>query len=91
MENKYRETYQIKLLKDLSMAVYNKLLRFLVNKDLSENEEKQLFLTKILYQFEEIMDINLFDKGLDELKDIEKYWDNMNKFIDEVTKGGDDN
>lgn len=91
MENKYIETYQIKLLKDLSMAVYNKLLRFLVNKDLSENEEKQLFLTKILYQFEEIMDINLFDKGLDELKDIEKYWDNMNKFIDEVTKGGDDN
>ena len=37
------------------------------------------------------MDINLFDKGLDELKEIEKYWDNMNKFIDEVTKGGDDN
>lgn len=91
MENKYIETYQIKLLKDLSMAVYNKLLRFLVNKDLSENEEKQLFLTKILYQFEEIMDINLFDKGLDKLKDIEKYWDNMNRFIDEVTKGGDDN
>lgn len=73
------------------MSVYNKLLRFLVNKNLSEIEEENSFLMKVLYQFEEIMDINLFKKDFYELKEIEDYWDNMNKFMDEVTKGGNNN
>jgi len=76
--------YQIELLNEFSMSVYNRLLRY-VQKNEIDLENKNLMISLLFRQLEETLNLNLFKKELQELEHIKRYWELMNDLTKELT------
>ena len=84
-DNHYEtKTYQIELLTEFSMSVYNRLLRY-VQKNEIDLENKDLMISLLFRQLEETLSLNLFKKELRELDTIKHYWEHMNHLTKELT------
>ena len=84
-DNHYEtKTYQIELLTEFSMSVYNRLLRY-VQKNEIDLENKDLMISLLFRQLEETLSLNLFKKELRELETIKHYWEHMNYLTKELT------
>lgn len=84
-DNHYEtKTYQIELLTEFSMSVYNRLLRY-VQKNEIDLENKDLMISLLFRQLEETLSLNLFKKELRELETIKQYWEHMNQLTKELT------
>ena len=78
--------YQIELLNEFSMSVYNRLLRHVhKNKiDLTHQAHQENFIVLLFHQLEETLSLNLFKKELKELEEIKHYWITMNSLTKEI-------
>ena len=84
-DNHYEtKTYQIELLTEFSMSVYNRLMRY-VQKNEIDLENKDLMISLLFRQLEETLSLNLFKKELRELETIKQYWEHMNHLTKELT------
>ena len=84
-DNHYEtKTYQIELLTEFSMSVYNRLLRY-VQKNEIDLENKDLMISLLFRQLEETLSLNLFKKELRELETIKQYWEHRNDLTKELT------
>ena len=84
-DNHYEtKTYQIELLTEFSMSVYNRLLRY-VQKNEIDLENKDLMISLLFRQLEETLSLNLFKKELRELETIKQYWEHRNYLTKELT------
>ena len=61
--------YQIELLNEFSMSVYNRLLRH-VHKNKIDLTHQENFIALLFRQLEEMLSLNLFKKELEELEEI---------------------
>ncbi|MFW3589128.1 antitoxin [Vagococcus fluvialis] len=84
MEMSYDKTYQIELLNDFSMSIYNRILRYAMKNNI-DLENKNHFFSLLFRQLEENLSIKLFDKNIEELEEIRKYWEHMNIYTKEIT------
>ena len=75
--------YQIELLNEFSMSVYNRLLRH-VHKNKIDLTHQENFIALLFRQLEEMLSLNLFKKELEELEEIKHYWVNMNSLTKEI-------
>ena len=83
--NQYEtKTYQIELLTEFSMSVYNRLMRYVQKNDI-DLENKDLMISLLFRQLEETLSLNLFKKESKELETIEHYWEHMNHLTKELT------
>ena len=76
--------YQIELLNEFSMSVYNRLLSY-IKKNEIDLENKNLMISLLFRQLEETLSLNLFKKELRELETIKHYWEHMNYLTKELT------
>ena len=77
------KNYQIELLNEFSMSVYNRLLRH-VHKNKIDLTHQENFIALLFRQLEEMLSLNLFKKELEELEEIKHYWVNMNSLTKEI-------
>jgi len=85
INNQYEtKTYQIELLTEFSMSVYNRLLRYVQKNDI-DLENKDLMISLLFRQLEDTLSLNLFKKDLREIKTIQQYWEHMNHLTKELT------
>lgn len=75
--------YQIELLNEFSMSVYNRLLRH-VHKNKIDLAHQENFIALLFHQLEETLSLNLFKKELKELEEIKHYWVTMNSLTKEI-------
>lgn len=75
--------YQIELLNEFSMSVYNRLLRH-VHKNKIDLTHQENFIALLFHQLEETLSLNLFKKELKELEEIKHYWVTMNSLTKEI-------
>ena len=75
--------YQIELLNEFSMSVYNRLLRH-VHKNKIDLTHQENFIALLFRQLEEMLSLNLFKKELKELEEIKHYWITMNSLTKEI-------
>ena len=75
--------YQIELLNEFSMSVYNRLLRH-VHKNNIDLTHQENFIALLFRQLEEMLSLNLFKKELKELEEIKHYWITMNSLTKEI-------
>ena len=75
--------YQIELLNEFSMSVYNRLLRH-VHKNKIDLTHQENFIALLFRQLEEMLSLNLFKKELEELEEIKHYWVTMNSLKKEI-------
>lgn len=78
--------YQIELLNEFSMSVYNRLLWHVhKNKiDLTHQAHQENFIVLLFHQLEETLSLNLFKKELKELEEIKHYWITLNSLKKEI-------
>lgn len=84
MEMSYDKTYQIELLNEFSMSIYNRILRYAMKNNIDLESESH-FISIIFRQMEENLSVKLFDKSMEELEEIRKYWEHMNIYTKEIT------
>ena len=75
--------YQIELLNEFSMSVYNRLLRH-VHKNKIDLTHQENFIVLLFHQLEETLSLNLFKKELKELEEIKHYWITLNSLKKEI-------
>lgn len=81
----YNKIFKIELLNEFSNGIYARLLNFILKNEI-DKEDKGNFYIALLNQFVEMLDLNLFEMPFEELEALEKYWENTNKYVKEVTK-----
>ncbi|MDM5247641.1 hypothetical protein [Lysinibacillus sp. G4S2] len=82
----YEKTFKIEILNEFANGVYNRLLNFVLNNGMNQQDKNNPY-NVLLDQFVEMLDINLFKLSFEELEVLDGYWTNMNSYIKEITKG----
>ncbi|WP_285400373.1 hypothetical protein [Lysinibacillus sp. fls2-241-R2A-57] len=82
----YEKTFKIEILNEFANGVYNRLLNFVLNNGMDQQDKNNPY-NVLLDQFVEMLDINLFKLSFEELEVLDGYWTNMNSYIKEITKG----
>ncbi len=84
MKLDYEKTFEIEIINEFSMSIYNRILRYAMKNDINL-ESNDHFISLLFHQMEENLNVKLYDKSLDELEDIKKYWQHMNDYTKEIT------
>lgn len=80
----YEKTFKIETLNELSHNIYNRLLRYIVNHQIDRQNKNDLYAV-LLDQFKGMMQINLFEMPMDDLVNVEEYWDMMDVYMKSIT------
>lgn len=80
----YERTFKIETLNEFSHNIYNRLLRDVVNHQIDRQNKNDLYAV-LLDQFKGMMQINLFEMSMDDLVNVEEYWDAMDVCVKSIT------
>lgn len=79
----YEQNYQIELINELSESVCGLFFNALLKKGINP-KDMEVFESKLLTQLEVNKNDILYDKPLEELLHIKKYWQTMNVYTKEI-------
>jgi len=80
----YNQTFKIELLNEFSNGVYARLLNFILKSEI-DTENKSNFYVVLKHQFVVMLDLKLYEMSIEEIEVVEKYWENMNRYVKEIT------
>jgi len=86
MELDYNKTFKIEIINEYAHNVYNRIMNYIFNHDIDE-ENTRIPIVNISQQMRETLRIELFNLSMNELNEMQGYWQHMDDYTNQLVQG----
>lgn len=78
------KTFKVESLNEFSRNVYNRVLKYNVKHQIDRQNKNDLY-AELLDQLKRMLQMNLFEMSMNDLAEVESYWNTMDVYTKSIT------